>query len=167
MVDDAISSKTKIKIIYFKMKKVKILVGVLLLFVIVGNSNVYALSLEEIHENSFSKEKVVEYLNNINDEYYSGTSFDSIKSDLSNLNSDYDLNVAVVIFEEYLKFLKTSSVSDNDKNDKVMNAGVQATKWKRNWCTLGVASWSQCDSNCDNCTGSTWALCDSYPIDCP
>jgi uncharacterized protein YeeX (DUF496 family) len=142
------------------MKKIKILVNVLLLFVIVGNSDVYALSLEEIREESFSKEKVVEYLNNINDEYYSGTSFDSIKSNLSSLNSDYDLNVAVVIFEEYLK--ESSSVSDNNKA-----ISVQAVKWKRNWCTLGVASWSQCDSNCDNCTGSTWALCDSYPIDCP
>ena len=71
-----------------------------------------------------------------------------------------------MIFSEFLSDknrISNEPVVLNDDSVIILTGG---TKWKRNWCRLGVASWSMCNSNCTPLGGSTWALCNSYVRSC-
>lgn len=119
------------------------------------------LSLSDIESKNLSvdTEQLVYYLNQIEDLSCQSESLDSFVESMGDPSNNLELYLSKLLYEDANNLF----VEYDSNNLKSING----LKWKRIVCYwIGVAKWTACDDNCQNCSGVTWAGCNSYPQEC-
>jgi len=133
------------------------------------------LSIGDVDETMFDQSIVLEYLNTLQTRIDDGANLEKAVSSVGDLADDQNLEVAFLVMQKYLQNLNASSLdlswenSTSDASGSISseeNASAVGSKWRRNWCFAGLASWTLCSSSCVSYGGSAWACCSCYPQEC-
>jgi len=126
-----------------------------------------SLTLSDIKEEMFDQKRVLSFLNDLT-EITDKKELKEAIVDLDEFGEDIDIQVAFLVMQRYLDEDKT--VLNNQEeliNSHLENSKYGSSlKWKRNWCFLGLGSWTPQTNNCKSLGGSTWACCSCFTQDC-
>jgi hypothetical protein len=149
----------------------KFLIIPLLLLSILGFSQNYeSLTLEKIKEIDVNSAQIVSYINATKELIRTGTTeIDKSFNKLGNRNVDLNLQAAYLICLNHPEVLNQDTLNDDGATaslDSKAGLSKMYLKYKRVWCSLGVAYWQGCYMNCTPIGGGTLAFCNSYTRDC-
>lgn len=128
------------------------------------DENRFKMSLDEIEtsEISVDVDHVLLYLNKVESSLREGVTIDDAINELGDKSKDFELYVAYLIQVDAQNIVEEEYTETEEVID-----GTRTMYLKRLVCyAIGIAKWTNCDANCENCSGTTWAGCNSYTISC-
>lgn len=124
----------------------------------------FKMSLDEIEASEISVDvnQVIFYLNTVESSLREGVAIYDAINELGDKTKNFELYVAYLIQVDAQNIVEEEHIETEEVID-----GTRTMYWKRLVCyAIGIAKWTNCDANCENCSGTTWAGCNSYTISC-